>query len=305
MSLFEKNDDRKAILAYLCVCIFWGSTYLAIRIGVSEFPPALFAGIRFLLAGSLIIGYAKLKGLEFPRSVVDLKKISFVGLLLLAGGNGLLVWVSQWVHSGTASLFVATMPLYMAILEMLLPNSKRLSLKGWTGLLIGFSGVILLVFANSGTEAIDLKGIILLLCGPLLWAVGSIYSKSFKASGSLLANIGIQMLAGGLLLTLIGLSLGEAQGLSLTIKGIGTLIYLTLFGSIVGYSCYIYILQKWPAAKAGTYAYINPPVAVLLGTLVLNEPFTIQIILSSFIILTGVFLVQTSKFIEQSPNKES
>lgn len=305
MSLFEKNDDRKTILAYLCVCIFWGSTYLAIRIGVSAFPPALFAGIRFLLAGSLIIAFAKLKGLKFPENTVDLKRISFVGLLLLAGGNGLLVWVSQWVHSGTASLFVATTPLYMAILEMLLPNREKLPSKGWIGLLIGFSGVILLVFTNSGTAAIDLKGIILLLCGPLLWSIGSIYSKSFKASGSLLVNIGIQMLSGGLLLTIIGLGLGEAQRLSLTIKGVGALIYLTLFGSIIGYSCFIYILQKWPAAKAGTYAYVNPPVAVLLGTLVLNEPFTIQIILSSFIILTGVFLVQTSRFIEQSPDKES
>ena len=305
MDSTTNNNDRKTILAYLCVCIFWGSTYLAIRIGVSEFPPALFAGIRFLIAGSLMVGYAKLKGWEFPSKAIDIKRISLVGILLLAGGNGLIVWAEQWVHSGTASLFVATVPLYMAILEMLLPNSKKLGMKGWIGLLVGFSGVILLVYTNSGTGAIDLKGFILLLCGPLFWSMGSVFSKSFKPSGSLVANIGIQMLAGGLLLTLIGLSIGETDRLSLTVKGVGAIIYLALFGSVLAYSCYIYILQKWPAAKAGTYAYVNPPVAVLLGTLILNEPFTIQIILSSIIILLGVFLVQTSKYKEQQPKEES
>ncbi len=305
MGAFMKNDEKKTFLAYLCVCIFWGSTYLAIRIGVSEFPPALFAGFRFLIAGSLMVGFAKLRGLEFPKKAIDIKKISLVGILLLAGGNGLVVWAEQWVHSGTAALFVATVPLYMATLEMLLPGRKKLSLKGWIGLLIGFSGVILLVFTNSGSGSIDLKGAIILLCGPLLWSTGSVFSKSFKAAGSLVAQIGIQMLAGGLLLTIVGLSIGETERLSLTVKGVGAIIYLSLFGSVLAYSCYIYVLQKWPAAKAGTYAYVNPPVAVLLGSIVLGEPFTIQIVLSCVVILAGVFLVQTAKVKVQEHKDQS
>ena len=304
MGSVMKSDEKKTVLAYLCVCIFWGSTYLAIRIGVSEFPPALFAGFRFLIAGALMVGFAKFKGLEFPKKAIDIKKISLVGVLLLAGGNGLVVWAEQWVHSGIACLFVATVPLYMATIEMLLPGRKKLSLKGWIGLIIGFSGVILLVFTNSGSGSIDLKGLILLLCGPLLWSAGSVFSKSFKAAGSLVPQIGIQMLAGGLLLTIVGLSIGEAEKISLTIKGVGAILYLALFGSVLAYSCYIYILQKWPASKAGTYAYVNPPVALLLGSVVLGEPFTIQIVLSSFVILTGVFLVQTAKVKVQSHVEE-
>ena len=295
MNFILKNEESKTFLAYVAVCILWGSTYLAIRIGVSEFPPALFAGIRFLVAGSLMLAFSVYKGLKLPMNFSEIRRISTVGLFLLLGGNGCVVWAETHVHSGIASLIIATVPLFMVLIELFLPNRPLLNLKGWIGLLIGFSGVALLVFSNSTKSSVDSFGIILLLIGAFSWAAGSVYSKSFKTSSSIIPNIAIQMLAGGLGLLIVGTSFGEFSKIHITTKGIGAILYLILFGSIIGYSCYVYILEKWPVAKAGTYAYVNPLVAVLLGALILNEPISISVVLSTLVILGGVILVQTSK----------
>ncbi len=290
-----KNEEAKVIAAYIAVCIIWGSTYLAIRIGVSAFPPELFAGIRFLIAGALLLLYSRLKRLEFPTDLKSIGRQSIVGLFLLFGGNGLVVWAEQWVHSGAASLLLATIPLFMAVIELFVPGRPRIDLNGWAGLLIGFSGVAMLVLKDTGEGSMDIKGALILLTAAMLWAIGSIYSKSFKAEGSMFVNIGIQMLAGGAALTFTGIMLGELSRVSFSAKGIGALLYLILIGSFVGYSSYVYMLQKWPAAKAGTYAYVNPPVAVLLGILVLGEPFSLTVLSATAVILTGVLLVQLSK----------
>ena len=295
MNFAFKNEESKIFLAYVAVCILWGSTYLAIRIGVSEFPPTLFAGIRFLVAGSLMLAFSVYKGLKLPISFSEIIKISIVGLFLLLGGNGCVVWAETRIHSGIASLIVATVPLFMALIELFLPNRPKLNLKGWLGLLMGFGGVALLVFSNSTKSSVDPLGIILLLIGAFSWATGSVYSKSFKASSSIIPNIAIQMLAGGLGLFIVGTAFGELAEIHITSKAIGAMLYLIFFGSIVGYSCYVYILEKWPVAKAGTYAYVNPLVAVLLGAVILNEPISIGVVISTAVILGGVILVQTSK----------
>ncbi|MEA4847356.1 MAG: EamA family transporter [Clostridiaceae bacterium] len=290
-----KNEESKVIAAYVAVCILWGSTYLAIRIGVSAFPPELFAGIRFFTAGTLMLFYARLRGLEFPSNLTSVRNQSIVGLFLLFGGNGLVVWAEQWVHSGTAALLIATTPLFMAVIELFIPGRPKIELKGWLGLIIGFSGVAMLVLSNSGVGSTNVKGAILLLTAAFFWAMGSVYSKSFKPTGSMIVNIGIQMLTGGIALLILGVSLGELSRVSVSAKGIGAMLYLIVFGSLLGYSSYIYVLEKWPAAKAGTYAYINPPVAVLLGSLILGEPFTFAVLSSTIVILAGVLLVQLSK----------
>jgi len=290
-----KNDESKVIAAYIAVCILWGSTYLAIRIGVSAFPPELFAGIRFFIAGGLMLLYARIKGLEFPTGAASIRNQSIVGLFLLLGGNGLVVWAEQYIHSGVASLLVATVPLFMAVIELFIPGRPRIDFKGWLGLLIGFSGVAMLVLSNSGGGSINVMGAAALLAGSFLWSIGSVYSKGFTPTGSVVANIGVQMLAGGIGLLIVGVLLGELPEVSLSSKGIGAMLYLIVFGSWVGYSSYIYVLQKWPAAKAGTYAYVNPPVAVLLGALILGEPFTLTVFVSTIVILSGVLLVQISK----------
>lgn len=289
-------QERKLIwAAYIAVCVFWGSTYLAIRIGVQELPPLLFAGIRFLVAGSVILGYASLKRLPYPKNLKDFKDFSIIGLLLLFGGNGLVVLAEQWVHSGIASLLVATVPLFMALIEYFFVRKEKLTWKGWVGLLIGFAGVGILVMADDLTSAVNPLGVLLLILASLCWAGGSVYSKTLKPTGSVVTHIGIQMLAGGSALILSGLVLGEAARFRPTAVGIGAMVYLIIFGSLIGYSAYIYLLQKWPAARVGTYAYVNPVIAVFLGALVLGEKLTPSVLGATAVILLGVLLVQTSK----------
>ena len=290
-----KKEEPTVILAYIAVCIIWGSTYLAIRIGVSDFPPELFAGIRFLIAGSFVLLFAYFKGYKFPENITDVKRQAIVGLFLLTGGNGIVVWAEQWVYSGVTSLLMAIIPLFNAILELFLPNSPRIGFKGWFGLILGFGGVALLVLAGSDAKIVDASGGILLLLAAFSWSLGSVYSKTFKASGTMVANIGIQMFAGGLGLTIVGLLMGEAGKIHLTSKGLGAMAYLIFVGSILGYSSYIYILQKWSASKAGTYAYVNPIVGVFLGAVILGEPVSSKVFISAIIILGGILLVQLSK----------
>lgn len=305
MELTIKKENRQTILAYIAVCIFWGSTYLAIRIGVGELPPTIFAGIRFILAGTLMFGYAVLKGLPMPKNSSEIFKISIVGIFLLVGGNGGVVWAETRVSSGIASLMVATVPLFMALIESLLPSKSKVNRKGWLGLFIGFAGVAFLVLSNWNKTSVDIIGMSLLIVSALSWALGSVYSKSFTSSAYTISNIAIQMLSGGICLSIVGTFLGEFSRLHITTKGLGALLYLVVFGSMVGYSCYIYILQKWPAAKASTYAYVNPPVAVMLGAIFLGEIISIKIVLATIIILVGVILVQTSKVNVISKSEES
>jgi drug/metabolite transporter (DMT)-like permease len=292
------NDQAKVKLAFAAVCVLWGSTYIAIRIGVSDFPPFLFAGTRFLTAGLLVLLFSKAKGYLFPVHGIEYIQLAVVGILLLVGGTGLVVFVSRWVHSGMSALLISTIPLFMALLEVLVYKKSTLSLKGWVGLLTGFAGVVFLVISNNGTGAIDVLGASLLLLAALSWAVGSIYSKSFQPTGSTFSHIGLHMLSAGIVFFIMGIALGEASRMHLTIKGVGATLYLVVFGSIVAYSCYIYVLQKWPASKAGTYAYVNPVVAIMLGALILKESISFSVVLSSIVILGSVYVVQTSKTVD-------
>lgn len=295
MRFLSDREEIKVVAAYIVVCIVWGSTYLGIRIGVSDFPPELFSGIRNLVAGSIILMYARVKGLEFPKSSIDIRRLATVGFLLLCGSMGLISWAEQWVHSGVASLMVASSPLMMALIETIVFKENTLGIKGWGGLLIGFGGVGFLVMSASGTGSIDIFGSILVILAAFFWSSGSVYSKRFKAAGSVVTHIGIQMLAGGVGLTTAGLLLGEASRVRFTVKSMAAMAYLIIFGSILAYSCYIYVLGKWPSSRAGTYAYVNPLVAVTLGFLVLGEPITYHTIISMVVILGGVLMVQVSQ----------
>ena len=295
MRFLSDREEIKVVGAYIVVCIIWGSTYLGIRIGVSDFPPELFSGIRNLVAGSIILMYARVKGLEFPKSRTDIRRLATVGFMLLCGSMGLISWAEQWVHSGVVSLMVASSPLMMALIETIVFKENTLGIKGWAGLLIGFGGVGFLVMSASGTGSIDIFGSILVMLAAFFWSSGSVYSKRFKAAGSVVTHIGIQMLAGGVGLTTAGLLLGEASRVRFTVKSMAAMAYLIIFGSILAYSCYIYVLGKWPSSRAGTYAYVNPLVAVTLGFLVLGEPITYHTIISMVVILGGVLMVQVSQ----------
>jgi drug/metabolite transporter (DMT)-like permease len=289
------NENRKALIAYLAVCFFWGSTYLAIRVGVQDSPPLIFAGIRFIIAGTIMLGYCKFKGYGLPKEKADITNMAIVGLLMLLCGNGLVVYAEQWVSSGIASLIIATVPLFMAVIEFLFLHNVKMNFKTIAGLLLGFGGVTYLILGNSDIVVIDLKGLVVLMFASLFWAAGSVYSKLIKFKGHIFANIGTQMLAGGIGLILVSLIKGEFAALHFTQNSILALLYLIVFGSFVGYSSYIYILQKWTAARAGTYAYVNPIVAIILGALLLREPISLSVIISMIIVIIGIILVQSSK----------
>jgi len=296
------ESKNKGLLAYILVCILWGSTYLAIRIGVHSFPPFLFGGFRYLTAGLLILLYGYIKKLEFPKDKRDYIKISIAGLLMLGLSNSLILIAEIRINSSTAALLVATVPIFMAIIEQFIPGGSRISLFGWFGMFIGFAGVGILSLSGGSLDT-DTLGIILVLLASLAWAAGSICSKRTVAGGSIIIHISVQMLAGGLAQTFMGIVTGEMSGLNPEGSAIWALLYLIIFGSLIGYTSYIYLISVWPISKAGTYAYINPIVAMILGWLILGETITLKMIISTILVLSGVIIVQKSKVVEKAAEK--
>lgn len=293
------ESKNKGLLAYILVCILWGSTYLAIKIGVHSFPPFLFGGIRYLIAGFLILLYGYIKKLEFPKDKKDYIRISIAGLLMLGLSNGLILIAEMRINSSTAALLVAIVPIFMAIIEQFIPGGSKISLFGWIGMVIGFAGVGILSLSGEGLDT-DTVGIMLMIFASLAWAGGSICSKRTVAGGSIIIHISIQMLAGGLFQTFIGIVTGEMSRLHPEASGVWALIYLVIFGSLIGYTSYIYLISVWPISKAGTYAYINPIVAMILGWMILKEPVTLKMIISTIMVLAGVIIVQRSKVVEKA-----
>lgn len=289
----HKNELVKAYAAWASVCLFWGTTYLAIRIGVGILPPALFAGIRFLIAGLIFIPFLLWRGYSLPARK-DLVHVAIIGIALLAIANGAVVWAQQWVPSGLASLIVATVPFFMVGIDAALPKGEKLSLRKITGIAVGFSGLVLLLWPDlsASTDEAYLKGILGMFIAPVAWGAGSIYSKHHRVKTAPLMSAACQMLIAGVILTLIGAFNGEFSRLTYNPKAWAALGYLVVFGSIVGYSSYIFALAKLPTSIVSTYAYINPVIAVLLGWLVLDERLDSLVVVATIVILFGVVLVK-------------
>jgi len=284
----------RALVAYLIVCVVWGSTYLAIRVGVGVLPPFLFAGLRFVIAGLLLLTVALALGDSLPRRAVDWRTQAIVGVLLLAGGNAFVVWAEQYIASGIASIFVVTVALWMAFFDAIVPGgSGDLNWRVVAGLLLGFLGTTLLVGA-SPAEILraDLRGPIALTCASASWSIGSVYGKRHKTETSPYVGAAIQMVVGGAATALVGTLLGEWSRWHLTGRGVGALAYLVVFGSIIGYSAYTYALRNASATIVGTYAYVNPVIAVLLGWLLLREPVTARTFLAMALIIGAVLWIQ-------------
>ncbi len=286
----------KALVAYLLVCVFWGSTYLAIRIGVGVMPPFLFAGGRFLLAGLLLLGGSLAAGERLPRRPRDYGMLALVGLFLLGGGNTLVVWAEQFTPSGAASLFVVTVALWMALFDAVVPGGTgRLSWRVIAGLVLGLVGTAVLVEADPrALLGADLRGPIALTGASASWAFGSVLYKRHHPEAGPYVGAAIEMIAAGAVVVVLGLVLGEAGSVRLTARGLGALAYLVVFGSIVGYTAYNYALHHAPATIVGTYAYVNPLIAVLLGWLLLREPVGSRTFLAMALILGAVLWIQIS-----------
>ncbi|MGI9042333.1 MAG: EamA family transporter [Gemmatimonadales bacterium] len=284
----------RALVAYLLVCTVWGSTYLAIRIGVADLPPMLFAGVRFLIAGALLAGIVVAAGDRMPRGARDWRILGVTGLFLLLGGNAWVVWAEQFVESGPASVFVAAVPLWAAFFDALVPGGTTVfTWRIGVGLVLGFLGSGLLAGVTPAElMAADLKGPIALTLASGSWALGTVYSKRNPTDTSPYAAAAAQMLVGGAAITVLGLLLGEASAWRLSPSGIGALAYLVVFGSIVGYTAYAYALRHASATIVGTYAYVNPVVAVLLGWLILDEAVTLRTFAAMALIVGAVLMIQ-------------
>lgn len=286
----------KAYSAWGAVCLFWGTTYLAIRIGVRILPPALFAGIRFTIAGFLFFFFLRFRGYSLPNRK-GLLDAAVVGIALLVTANGLVVWSEQWVPSGLTALIVATLPLWMAVFEGLLPTGDRLTVKKISGILMGFCGLLILFWPDlkGSVDMKYLRGILVLFLAPCSWAAGSIYSKHRPIRTDPLMAASLQMIIAGFILISIGASFGECKRFVFEPLGVGALAYLIIFGSIVGYGSFIYALSKLPTSKVSMYAYINPVIAVILGWLVLGERMDGWMITGTVIVLAGVVIVNAEK----------
>lgn len=277
--------------AFAIVYVVWGSTYLAIRIGVQDLPPVLFAGVRFLLAAPLMLAYAWLRGARLPSSRRDWGLITLTAVLMLVGGNGLVTWAEHWVESNQAALIIATSAIWMAGFGALGGHGDRLSWRAGAGLLLGMSGVALLVGSGLQLRSAPWFAYVALLAAPIMWAAGSVISRRYPLGCAPLMAAALQMLVTGVIMTALGLALGDAQRWRPTPESIGALVYLAVFGSCVAYGAYYWLVHEVTPAQLGTYAYVNPAIAVLLGWWLLDEVMRLPQIAGTLVILAGVVLV--------------
>jgi drug/metabolite transporter (DMT)-like permease len=292
-----RREKIAAYGAWLSVCFLWGTTYLAIRVGLETLPPMLFAGLRFLTAGALLFSFVYFwQGKRLPKGREWLYQ-SVIGLMLLGIGNGMVVLAEQWVPSGPAALLVATSPFWVVGLERFFRDGERVSRPAIVGLLIGFGGLALLVAPNLYGAMLNsyyLLGALAIQLGCASWSAGSVYSKHHQTDLPPLMAAAVQMLIAGVALTLVGTTLGEWNRLHFSGRSFSAIAYLVVFGSIVAYGSYTYAIQKLPLSLVSMYSYINPIIAVLLGWAILSEPLGWRVWTATIIILAGVALVKTS-----------
>ena len=286
----------RLIAAFAAVYVIWGSTYLAIRFAVETLPPLLMASARFIIAGAIVLMWARLREDAAWPSRVEWRVGLIGGALLLLGGNGGVSWAEQRVPSGIAALLVAVVPLWMVLLDWLRPGGTRPRGAVFAGVGLGLAGLGLLVGpdairSGSGTDAV---GATVLILASLSWAAGSLYTKFAPRASSTTIGTGTQMLAGGLTLLAASVVAGEPARLDLAHASTTSLVaflYLLTFGSLIGFTAYVYLLAHTTAAKASTYAYVNPVVAVLLGWAIGHEPVTSRTVLAAAVILGGVAII--------------
>lgn len=294
----EAQSDRstwKTLLAFAIIYFVWGSTFLAIRVGVREVPPFLLAAIRFLIAGVALYGWMVLQGERSP-SRRQWFSAFLLAFLIFVMDYGLLFWAELRVPSGLAAVMMATIPAFMALSEIIFLRTQRLTLRLGLALLIGIAGVAVLVSRsfNLGGSPIDTAGAIALTVASMSWSVASVLTRKLPLPASKVMSSGAQMLAGGVLLTLAAAALGEFRHFQpAAVSGAAwfSLLYLIVAGSIVGFTAYVWLLHRESPTKVGTYAYVNPVVAVLFGYFFGGEPLGLRTVLGTLFVLISVVVI--------------
>jgi drug/metabolite transporter (DMT)-like permease len=290
----KEHSRARVLAAFAAVYIVWGSTYLFIRFAVETLPPFLMAGVRFAVAGLILYLWARLRGAPAPTRT-EARAAAIGGLFLLLGGNGAVVWAEQRVPSSVTALLVATVPLWMVLLDWLRPEGARPRAAIFAGLGLGLVGLALLVGRGAfGGQGADPVGAAVLVVGSILWATGSLYVGRNPRPPSAMITNAVQMLAGGVALLAVGSMAGELGRLDLaaaSTRSLLSVLYLIIAGSLIGFTAYTYLLQESTPAKVSTYAYVNPVVAVFLGWAFAGEHVTTRTLIAAAVILAGVAII--------------
>jgi drug/metabolite transporter (DMT)-like permease len=295
----ERRHRLRVYLAFALVYFFWGSTYLGIAIGVEHLGAELMAGTRFFTAGALMLLYCALSGRRVRISGRDAVRLAIIGILLLGVANTILAWAEKTVPTGLAALIVSITPLWFLIIETWILRGDHLSTRGLLGLPLGIFGIVVLLWPRlTATTALgrrELFACLALLVGSLAWSIGSVLSKRWQTSADPFVAAGWQMLfAGALNLAMAGV-FGDYASALWTARGVAAIAYLIIFGSWVGFSAYIWLLQNVSTPKVATYAYVNPVVAVFLGWLILHERVDGYILTGTLVVVAGVALVTSAQ----------
>ena len=290
-----KRNRTRVLLAFAAVYVVWGSTYLFIKYAIETMPPFLMGAGRFAIAGTLLYSLARWRGAS-SATLADWKSAAVTGVLMLGVGNGAVVWSELTVPSGVVALIVSTVPIWVVLIDWLRPRGVRPRLSVFAGLALGLAGMVILIGPKAiiGQGHVDEVGALVLLVGSLSWAFGTILSKGSKRSGSPLVYSALQMLSAAAAMGMMSVAVGEPARFSLgavTLQSWLSFVYLVIAGSIIGYTAYIYLLNVVSAAKAATYAYVNPVIAVVLGWAFANEPIGVRTIAAAAVILAGVAII--------------
>jgi len=289
----------KTLLAFAIIYFVWGSTFLAIRVGVHEVPPLLFAAMRFLVAGLVLFGWMIARGEPSPTRR-QWMSVLLLALLIFLIDYGLLFWAEQRVPSGVAAVMMATIPVFIALSEILFLRTQRLTVRLALALLIGIGGVAVLMShsLNLGGAPVDRPGAVALIIGSISWSIATVLSRRLPLPPSKVMNSGAQMLAGGIMLTVTAAALGEFRNFHPSAVSRGawfSLLYLIIAGSIIGFTAYVWLIHHESPTKVGTYAYVNPVVAVLLGYLIGGEDLGQRTILGTIFVLISVVVITTTR----------
>jgi drug/metabolite transporter (DMT)-like permease len=299
-----KTLDSKALLAFFAIYFIWGSTYLAIKYAVETIPPFLMMGTRSIAAGMFLFFWSRWRG-EVNVRKEHLPSLIIIGALFFLVGHGALAWAQQKVPSGLAALLVASEPLWIALIESSAIHNFRIGSGGVIGLVLGFIGMVVLIAPSQalGSEQVDIMGTAAILIGTLSWSSGAVYIRVAKLPKSSILTAGLELIIGGMLLYFAAFASGEFTYManhSVSVRSLLALGYLILFGSIVAFTAYVWLLGQTSATRVSTHTYVNPVIAVILGWAVAQEPLTVNTMIATVIIIVSVYLVLKDRSIKST-----